>query len=82
MPPTRAWFAGLYALLTTLATTVGGLYAQLAGTQTSIGKGAWITAVAGAVVAAAGAVKAGWPPDLPVRAPHGRILPQTGDTEV
>lgn len=65
MPPIRAWFAGLYALLTTLCTTIAAQYAQLAGTQTSIGKGAWIIASAGALVAGAGAVKAAWPPTPP-----------------
>jgi hypothetical protein len=69
MPPARALWSGLYALITTLCTTIAAQYAQLAGTQTSIGKGAWIVAGAGALMAAAGAVKAAWPPEGPGVAP-------------
>jgi hypothetical protein len=54
LPPFRAWMAGLYAALVTLSTTISAQYVQLSGSQASIGKGAWIVAGLGALVAAGG----------------------------
>jgi hypothetical protein len=61
MPPLRAWLAGIAAANASLSTTISAQYVQLSGTQTSIGKGAWIVAGLGALVAAGVAVKAAWP---------------------
>ncbi len=60
MPPSHVLWAGGYALVTTLCTTIAAQYAQLAGTQTRIGTGAWIVAGCGALVAAFGAGKSAW----------------------
>ena len=60
MPPARALWAGGYAAFMTLLTTITAQYAQLSGTDTSIGKGAWIVAVCGALAAGLGAGKTAW----------------------
>jgi hypothetical protein len=66
LPPPRALWSGIFALVTSVCSTVGALYAQLSGEQTRIGRGAWIVVLCGAIGAAFLAGKAAWV--APVRA--------------
>lgn len=74
MPPARALWAGLYAMIMTTGTALASQFAQLAGTQTRIGTGAWITACLGGLMAAAGAVKGAWTETDQVRGHLGRFV--------
>ena len=65
MPPARAWWSGLYTFVTTLCTALGAQYADKAVSE--IGRGAWITILAGTVLATAGVIKAATPAQEPRR---------------
>lgn len=65
MPPARAWWAGIYAFVMTTGTSLVAQYSQLSGTQTRLALGTWGVSIIGGLMAAAGAIKAGWPETPP-----------------
>ena len=79
LPPPRVVWHAIGGFFTTLATVVGSQYAQLAGTATSIGKGAWMVALSGAVGAAVVAGKAAWVEPVGTLTRHRRRRKQARD---